>query len=83
MCRLNCFCCFQAEKKANHLGLENLTWQQVDAEKVSFPEETFDIILCSSAMLYLQNIEGALKRFVAWLKPGGKLCINTPQVRQL
>jgi len=70
----------QAERKAKQLGLDNLELRQADAEDVVFGDETFDSILCSSAMIYLQHIDRALQRFAAWLKPGGSLCFNTPQV---
>lgn len=51
-----------------------------DAEAVSFPEHSFDLILCSNGMAYLQDIPAAVKKFHSWLKPGGKLCFNNPQV---
>ena len=71
----------QATKKAVGLNLTNLELQVADAESVDFEEETFDIITCSSAMLYLQHHERALRRFLSWLKAGGKLLFNTPQVK--
>jgi 2-polyprenyl-3-methyl-5-hydroxy-6-metoxy-1,4-benzoquinol methylase len=61
-------------------GILNLYLRQADAENIIFEEESFDSILCSSAMIYLQHIDVALQRFLSWLKPGGKLCFNTPQV---
>ena len=72
----------QAREKAAASGIEedHLQFVSADAESVTFPEESFHLITCSSGMLYIQNHEQALKRMLKWLKPGGKLCFNTPQV---
>ena len=40
----------------------------------------FDVITCSSAMLYLPDVPAALRHFASWLAPGGKLVFNSPQV---
>ena len=70
----------QAKKKADTGKLSNCTFMLADAETVEFRADTFDLILCSSGMLYLQEIAWAIKSFHGWLKPGGRLCFNTPQV---
>ena len=70
----------QAERKAKEHKLSNLTFQLRDAETAIFEESSFDSILCSSGLIYLQDHDAALRRFLQWLKPGGKLCFNTPQV---
>lgn len=61
-------------------GAANVDFLLADAEAVSFPEHSFDLILCSNGMAYLQDIPAAVKKFNSWLKPGGKLCFNNPQV---
>ena len=70
----------QAQRKAKDLNLGNIELLVADAETIEIEEESFDTILCSSAMIYLQHHESALRRMYTWLKPGGKLCFNTPQV---
>lgn len=70
----------QARRKAMELQLTNCTFLQADAESVEPQENSFDSVFCSSAMLYMQDISLALKRFHKWLKPGGCLYFNTPQV---
>ena len=51
-----------------------------DIEEASFDLHSFDFILCSSALIYLSDVEGALTEWHHWLKPGGKLVFNTPKV---
>ena len=70
----------QAQKKAATGNLSNLEFVLSDAETAEFPEGTFDRLLCSSGMLYLQHIGAAVHRFHSWLKPGGEVHFNTPQV---
>ena len=53
-----------------------------DIEMASFPRSKFDFILCSNGMAYLQHPHATLKKFRVWLCEGGKLCFNTPLVRQ-
>lgn len=71
----------QAREKALHGGLvDHLDFLQADAEAVAFEERSFDRILCSSGMLYMQDPCGALRKFSGWLASGGELHFNTPQV---
>lgn len=69
----------QAQMKAATSNLSNLGFLLLDAETAEFPEGTFDRLLCSSGMLYLQHIGAAVHRFHNWLKPAGELHFNTPQ----
>ncbi|BDA51181.1 probable aklanonic acid methyltransferase DnrC at N-terminal half [Coccomyxa sp. Obi] len=68
----------QAKARAASSGTTNVEFQLDDVETVTLPDHTFDFILCSNGMAYLQDIPAALKRFHGWLKPGGKLCFNNP-----
>lgn len=52
-----------------------------DIESISFPQSSFDRILCSNGMAYLQQPQATLQRFHSWLSTGGKLCFNNPLVR--
>lgn len=40
----------------------------------------FDVITCSSALIYLPSVPTALRRFASWLAPGGRLAVNSPKV---
>ena len=70
----------QAQRKATETGLNNMEFVVCDAETMKHAERTFDHIFCSSGMLYLQHIDRAIQQFHDWLKSGGRLHFNTPQV---
>ena len=73
----------QARQKASDRALSNLEFLVADAELAHLEHGAYDRIMCSSGMLYLQHIEAAVGRFHDWLKPGGQLLFNTPQVHML
>lgn len=73
-------CQVQVCRKAAEFGLTNLTFQQGDAEEIELGESSFDVITCSSAIIYLADVPAALVKLHRWLKPGGRLVFNTPQV---
>ncbi|MBD2250919.1 class I SAM-dependent methyltransferase [Nostoc parmelioides] len=61
----------QAERKINKLGLQNIELIAADAEYINFEDESFDVILCSTAIVYFQDIPGALGKWYRFLKKGG------------
>lgn len=63
----------QAESKIKAIGLHNIEFLQADAEDLDFPENTFDVILCSAAITWLLDIPTALRQWYKLLKPGGRL----------
>ncbi|MEC4985584.1 MAG: methyltransferase domain-containing protein [Oscillatoria sp. PMC 1068.18] len=67
----------QGRSKIAQLGLKNIDLIQTDAEVLNFSENSFDLILCCSALPYLTNIPDVLRHWYSFLKPGGKigLCV--------
>jgi arsenite methyltransferase len=61
----------QAQRKVTELGLRQVTLHQVDAEAMTWPEASFDAILCTSALAFFRDIPAALGDWRTWLKPGG------------
>jgi len=53
----------------------NIYWLCEDAESLSYPEFTFDKILCFSAFPHFQDQQTALREMVRVLKPEGKLLV--------
>jgi len=47
-------------------------------EKLDLPDASFDGVLCSSVLEYLENPEQCLKEFARVLRPGGALVISAP-----
>jgi arsenite methyltransferase len=61
----------QARHKIDELGLQNIELIEADAEYVNFNEDSFDVILCSTAIVYFKDIIAALCKWYSFLKPGG------------
>jgi ubiquinone/menaquinone biosynthesis C-methylase UbiE len=53
-------------------------FQVGDIERIPFPDNTFDGIVCLGVMEYLSNDEPALREMWRVLKPGGVAVITTP-----
>jgi ubiquinone/menaquinone biosynthesis C-methylase UbiE len=63
----------QAKQKVETLGLANVEFQLADGEALNFPENSFDCIFCSSALIWMSDLSGALQHWYQLLKPGGLL----------
>lgn len=61
----------QAQQKIETLGLQNIELIEADAEYIDFNNESFDIILCSTAIVYFKDIPAALSKWYRFLKSGG------------
>ncbi|CAA3004964.1 methyltransferase domain-containing, partial [Olea europaea subsp. europaea] len=61
----------------------NIRFQVADAQAADFEPECFDAILCSNGLLYMADVPGAVSSWASWLRPGGKLCFNTPQAHRM
>ncbi|AFY74600.1 methylase involved in ubiquinone/menaquinone biosynthesis [Synechococcus sp. PCC 7502] len=63
----------QAKRKAKTLGLGSIEFLLADAEALNFPENSFDYIFCSSALIWMSDLLDALRHWHQLLKPGGLL----------
>lgn len=66
----------QAEEKIVDLGLQNIELIEADADYLQFENESFDVVFCSSAIVYLRDIAAVLKNWYRWLKPGGTVAFS-------
>ncbi|MDF1653936.1 MAG: class I SAM-dependent methyltransferase [Coxiellaceae bacterium] len=64
-----------AKKNAEKDGLKNVEFIVMDAEEMTFPDETFDIVVCNGVLHHL-NVEKAYKEISRVLKPGGIMVAN-------
>lgn len=67
----------QAQQKIAAANLKNIELQEVDADYLNFSDESFDRILCSSALVYLSSIPAALRSWYRFLKKGGVVGFST------
>jgi ubiquinone/menaquinone biosynthesis C-methylase UbiE len=49
---------------------------EADVEKLNFEAESFDAIICSSALMWLTDIPATLRKTRTWLKTGGLLAFS-------
>lgn len=68
----------QAEAKARDAALSNCSFLAADVEAVEWRVASFDAILCSNALPFLQDIPAALHTWHGWLRDGGRVVFNTP-----
>jgi protein-L-isoaspartate(D-aspartate) O-methyltransferase len=66
----------QARNKIRAEGLEKIELIEADIEKLNFEAESFDAILCSSALMWLTDIPATLRKCRTWLKTGGILAFS-------
>ncbi|HEU5327925.1 MAG TPA: class I SAM-dependent methyltransferase [Thermomicrobiales bacterium] len=68
----------QAREVAWEHGLDAdaASFQTGDAEKVPFPDATFDAILCRNALDFTPRPGAALVEFARVIKPGGRLALS-------
>jgi ubiquinone/menaquinone biosynthesis C-methylase UbiE len=57
-------------------GLGNVELVVMDAEKLDYPANSFDIVLCVSALPYMTDVRAAIRSWQRLLKPGGRLAFN-------
>lgn len=69
----------QAQKKITALRLTNIEFQYADVDEQKLQDSQFDVILCSSAIVYLTDIPNVLRRWHHALKPGGMLAFSCLQ----
>jgi ubiquinone/menaquinone biosynthesis C-methylase UbiE len=66
----------QAQHKIDELNLQNIELIEADAEYIDFDDESFDIIFCSTAIVYFKDIPAALSKWYRFLKKGGVVAFS-------
>ncbi len=61
----------QARRKIEAAGLQNIKLIEADADYLNFGAQSFDAILCSSSIPWLNDIPATLGKWYGWLKKGG------------
>lgn len=58
-------------------GLGQAEARQMDAENLTFPDSSFDFVLCGFSLQFLPHLDRALSEFIRVLKPGGRIAVTT------
>ena len=68
----------KAKKRVTEFGLKNVEGLAVmDAEKLEFPDNSFNVVMAQYVVTAVPNPEVALDEFARVLQPGGELIILT------
>lgn len=62
-----------ARRRGTELGIRNAEYRVLDAQKMDFPDASFDGILCRWGFMLMPNPAAALRESKRVLKPGGRL----------
>lgn len=62
----------EAKSRAAEHGIDNVTYLRMDAEVIDFPDNTFDLVICSLGLMYFPNPDKALEEIYRVLNPGGR-----------
>jgi SAM-dependent methyltransferase len=65
-----------ARERGAALGLGNLEFVESDAELIQMPEHSFDAVLCRWGLMFLPDLDGALRRVRSLMKPGASLATS-------
>jgi phosphatidylethanolamine/phosphatidyl-N-methylethanolamine N-methyltransferase len=66
----------KAQERVTALGLENIEGLAVmDAERLTFPDESFDVVVAQYVVTTVPNPEATLDEFARVLKPGGEIVL--------
>lgn len=66
-----------ARQKAQEEGITNVDFQRGTLEDLSYPPESFDVVLGLNIIHLLDDIDGAMKKCYDLLKPGGVFVSST------
>ena len=58
-------------------GLNQAEARQMDAEQLTFPDSSFDFVLCGFSLQFFPHLDRALSEFRRVLKPGGHIAVTT------
>lgn len=67
----------QANNKAKQQNLDNIHFQQMDMEALSFADHQFDIATCSFGLFFIEDMENCLRNIASKVRSGGKVAIST------
>lgn len=60
-----------AQDRAAEAGADNVEFVEMDAEDLQFPEASFDAVLCRFGLMFVPDVEAALRCIRRVLAPGG------------
>ena len=63
------------------IGQPPILFGEVDARRMAFGDNTFDVIVSSNTLEHIFGVEAALREMARIIKPEGVICLNFPPYR--
>ena len=60
----------------------DLDWREGDAAALPFPDDSFDVVVCQSAMMFFPDVTGALREMGRVTRPGGTVAVQVFDLRE-
>lgn len=67
----------QARAKTELASLRNVDFVEMDMQKLSFPDNQFDVATCAFGIFFVEDMEGSLKQISSKVKTGGKVAVTS------
>ena len=67
----------ETELEIERRGLKQAEARQMDAEHLTFPDSSFDFVLCGFSLQFFPHLAHALSEFRRVLKPSGRIAVTT------
>src|SRR5438876_12264928 len=64
-----------AHARARALGVRNVQFQEMDAERLTFESLTFDRVVCRFGLMLMPNAERSIAEMHRVLVPGGRVAV--------
>lgn len=68
----------ESTARAGKAGLANFRYQLGDAQKLDFPDNSFDLVTCQTVLMHLPDPLQALREMFRVAKPGGLILASEP-----
>jgi ubiquinone/menaquinone biosynthesis C-methylase UbiE len=65
-----------ARRTIEAAGVRNVELVHADAETLTLPAASLDVVLCVSSLPYFTDTPAALKTWQGWLRSGGRVAFN-------
>lgn len=62
-----------ARLRAHERGLSNADFVRMEAETLTLPDASFDVVLCALGLMYVPDPDQAVREMLRVLRPGGRL----------
>ncbi len=67
----------QARTKANLAAIQNVEFVEMDMQRLSFPDNQFDVATCAFGIFFVEDMESQLRKISSKVKSNGKVAITS------